>query len=150
MARIGKKTIKRWHHKQCLLQSWNRLRFNQWDPQESEGTRPDHQQGGCENFMRKQPNRQIRKYRGSNSYTAPLARFEYQIDIMDMIPLIYQSSRGESSRQERWAEIRNGCHWHLQCKLANVIHMKEKTGPNALSAKRNFQENGISNIHLQG
>ena len=42
----GKETIKRWHHKQCLLQSWNGLRFNQWNPQESEGTRPDHQQGG--------------------------------------------------------------------------------------------------------
>jgi len=40
-----------------------------------------------ENFMRKQPNKQIRKYRGSNSYTAPFAMFEYQIDIMDMKPL---------------------------------------------------------------
>ena len=40
-----------------------------------------------ENFMRKQPNKQIRKYRGSNSYTAPFARFEYQIDVMDMKPL---------------------------------------------------------------
>ena len=40
-----------------------------------------------ETFMRKQPNKQIRKYRGSNSYTAPFARFEYQIDIMDMKPL---------------------------------------------------------------
>ena len=40
-----------------------------------------------ETFMRKRPNKQIRKYRGSNSYTAPFARFEYQIDIMDMKPL---------------------------------------------------------------
>ena len=40
-----------------------------------------------ENFMRKQPNKQVKRYRGSNSYTAPFARFEYQIDIMDMIPL---------------------------------------------------------------
>ena len=37
--------------------------------------------------MRKQPNKQIRKYIGSNSYTAPFARFEYQIDIMDMKPI---------------------------------------------------------------
>jgi hypothetical protein len=39
-----------------------------------------------ENFMRKQPNKQIRKYRGSNSYTAPFARFEYQIDIVSQNP----------------------------------------------------------------
>ena len=39
------------------------------------------------NFMRKQPNKQIKGYRGSNSYTAPFARFEYQIDIMVMAPL---------------------------------------------------------------
>ena len=38
-------------------------------------------------FMRKQPNKQIKGYRGSNSYTAPFARFEYQIDIMVMAPL---------------------------------------------------------------
>ena len=39
------------------------------------------------NFMAKQPNRQVRKYRCSNSYAAPFARFEYQMDIMDMVPL---------------------------------------------------------------
>ena len=37
--------------------------------------------------MKKQPNKQIRGHRGSNSYTAPFARFEYQIDIMHMKPL---------------------------------------------------------------
>ena len=37
--------------------------------------------------MAKQPNKQIRKYRGYNSYTAPFARFEYKMDIMDMVPL---------------------------------------------------------------
>ena len=40
-----------------------------------------------ENWLEKQPDKQIRRYRGSNSFTAPLARFEYQIDIMDMLPL---------------------------------------------------------------
>ena len=39
-------------------------------------------------FMRQQPNKQVKKYRGSNSYTAPFARFEYQFDIMDMISLV--------------------------------------------------------------
>ena len=51
-----------------------------------------------ENFMRKQPNKQIRKYRGSNSYTAPFARFEFQIDIRYETP--YQRTRDENSNQE--------------------------------------------------
>lgn len=38
-------------------------------------------------WMRQQPNKQIKAYRGSNSYVAPFARFEYQIDIMDMYNL---------------------------------------------------------------
>ena len=38
-------------------------------------------------FMRQQPNKQVKNYKGTNSYTAPFARFEYQIDIMDMISL---------------------------------------------------------------
>ena len=37
-------------------------------------------------FMRKQPNKQIKGYRGTTSFTAPFARFEYQIDIMYMTP----------------------------------------------------------------
>ena len=35
-------------------------------------------------WMKQQPNKQRKGYRGSNSYTAPFARFEYQMDIMDM------------------------------------------------------------------
>ena len=38
-------------------------------------------------WMKQQPNKQRKAYRGSNSYTAPFARFEYQIDIMDMVSL---------------------------------------------------------------
>ena len=38
-------------------------------------------------WMKRQPNKQRRSYRGSNSYTAPFPRFEYQIDIMDMVTL---------------------------------------------------------------
>jgi len=37
--------------------------------------------------MKQQPNKQRKAYRGSNSYTAPVARFEYQINIMDMASL---------------------------------------------------------------
>ena len=35
-------------------------------------------------WMNKQPNNQIRPYKSYNSWVAPYARFEYQIDIMDM------------------------------------------------------------------
>jgi hypothetical protein len=35
-------------------------------------------------WMKQQPNKQRKPYKGYNSYTAPFARFEYQIDIMDM------------------------------------------------------------------
>lgn len=38
-------------------------------------------------WMQQQPNKQIKPLRGSNSYVAPFARFEYQIDIMDMTNL---------------------------------------------------------------
>ena len=38
-------------------------------------------------WMNKQPNKQRKAYKGSNSYVAPFARFEYQIDIMDMVTL---------------------------------------------------------------
>jgi hypothetical protein len=38
-------------------------------------------------WMSRQPNGQIKGYRGFNSYNAPYARFEYQIDIMDMTNL---------------------------------------------------------------
>jgi len=51
-----------------------------------------------DNFMRKQSNKQIRKYRVSNSYTAPFARFEFQIDIRYETP--YQRTRDENSNQE--------------------------------------------------
>ena len=38
-------------------------------------------------WMNHQPNKQRKAYRNSNSYVAPYARFEYQMDIMDMAPL---------------------------------------------------------------
>ena len=36
------------------------------------------------NFMKKQPNKQIKGYQNYNSYLLPYARAEFQIDIMDM------------------------------------------------------------------
>ena len=36
------------------------------------------------NFMKKQPNKQIKGYQNYNRYLVPYARAEFQIDIMDM------------------------------------------------------------------
>ena len=36
------------------------------------------------NWIKKQPNKQRKGYKGYNSYKAPFPRFGYQIDIMDM------------------------------------------------------------------
>jgi|TARA_B110000285_G_scaffold14217_1_gene13985 hypothetical protein len=45
-------------------------------------------------WMSKQPNKQRKPYRGQgNSYVAPFARFEYQIDIMDMVSLQTQNNQ---------------------------------------------------------
>ena len=50
-------------------------------------------------WMKQQPNKQRKAYRGSNSYTAPFARIEYQIDIMDMVNL------RKSETQPRYALV---------------------------------------------
>ena len=98
-----------------------------------------------ENFIRKQPNKQMRKYRGSNSYTAPFARFAYQIDIMDMKPL--------TKEPEVEVPIKNGEPRYglvvidIFSKLANVVPMKEKPGPITLSAmKESFKKMGFQYI----
>ena len=82
--------------------------------------------------MRKQPSTQIKTYRGSNSYAAPLARFEFQIDIMDMKPLTKEPEVEVPIKNDepRYAMAV----FDIFSKLANVAPMKEKTGPNALSA----------------
>ena len=96
-----------------------------------------------ETFMRKQPNKQIRKYRGSNSYTAPFARFEYQIDIMDMKPLTKEPEVEVPIKNDepRYAMV----FIDIFSKLANVIPMKKK--PKCfVSLERKFQKNGFSDI----
>ena len=81
-----------------------------------------------ENFLRKQPNKQIRKYRGSNSYTPPLGRFEYRIDTMDMVSLV--------KNVEAKIPVKNdGPRYGLVGmdifnQLVDVIPMKEKVGAN--------------------
>ena len=93
-------------------------------------------------FMRKQPNKQIHKYRGSNSYTAPFSRYEFQIDIMDMKPL---TKEPETKIPIKNDEPRYGLVViDIFSKLANVVPMKEKSGPITLSAmKESFNKMGF-------
>ena len=67
-------------------------------------------------WMKQQPNKQRKAYRGSNSYTAPFARYEYQIDIMDMVNL------QNSDNQPRYAIVVID----LFSKLGDAIPMNNK------------------------
>ena len=92
-------------------------------------------------FMAKQPNKQIRKYRGSNSYTAPFARFEYQIDIMDMIPLTKEPEVKIPTKKSepRYALVVID----IFSKFANVVPMENKDGESVLKAlKESFKKMG--------
>ena len=86
------------------------------------------------NFMSKQPNSQILKYRGSNSFTAPFARFEYQMDIMDMIPLTKEPEVEipKKKSEPRYALVVID----IFSKFANVVPMKNKDGKSGV--KRQF------------
>ena len=64
-------------------------------------------------FLKKQPNKQIRKHRGHNSYTAPFARFQYQIDIMDMVPLTKDSEQ-KPGKEIKIVKNKLGRDRHLQ------------------------------------
>ena len=77
-------------------------------------------------FLKKQPNKQIKNYRGTNSYTAPFARYEYQIDIMHMSPL----AKDKNVPQYALVVI------DIFSKLADVIPMEERDGEHVLKALR--------------
>jgi len=93
-------------------------------------------------FMRKQPNKQIKGYRGSNSYTAPFARFEYQIEIMVMAPLSKNPEvKIEPTKKEpRYALVVID----IFSKYADVIPMKENNSESVLQAlKEAFKKMGF-------
>ena len=93
-------------------------------------------------FMKKQPNKQIKGYRGTNSYTAPFARFEYQIDIMVMAPLSKKPEvKIETPKTEpRYALVVID----IFSKYADVIPMKENNSESVLSAlKQAFKKMGF-------
>ena len=92
-------------------------------------------------FMRQQPNKQVKQYSGTNSYTAPFARFEYQIDIMDIISLLKDP---EAKIPMKKGELRY-CLVVIDIfsKLANVVPMKDRNSPSVLSAlKESFKTMG--------
>ena len=102
---------------------------------------PSITQDDIDKFMRKQPNKQVKKYRGSNSYTAPFARFEYQIDIMDMVSLV---KNPEAKIPVKKDEMRYGLVViDIFSKLANVVPTKERNSPSVLEAlKESFEKMG--------
>ena len=92
-------------------------------------------------YMRKQPNKQIKGYRGTNSFTAPFARFEYQIDVMHMNPLVKnpESKIKVSEGQPKFALVVID----IFSKYADVIPMKDTDSTAILSAlKQAFKKMG--------
>ena len=98
-------------------------------------------------FLKKQPNKQIRKHRGYNSYTAPFARYQYQIDIMDMVPLTKDSEKkpGKEIKIVKNNQPRYGLVLiDIFSKLANVVPMKNKDGESVLKGlKKSFEKMGF-------
>ena len=78
------------------------------------------------NFMSRQQNRQIRNYRSINWYTAPFARYQFQIDIMDMIPLTKEPEveTPKNNDEPRYALVVID----FFSKLANVVRMTNNDG----------------------
>ena len=93
-------------------------------------------------FMTKQPNKQSKGYRGTNSYTAPFARFEYQIDIMVMAPLSKEPEVKikPSKKEPRYVLVVID----IFSNYADVIPMKENNSESVLEAlKEAFKKMGF-------
>ena len=102
---------------------------------------PSITQQDVRNFMSKQPNRQIRNYRSTNSYTAPFARYQFQMDIMDMVILTKEPEVKipTDNGEPRYALVVID----IFSKLANVVPMRNKDGKSVLSAlKDSFKKMG--------
>ena len=101
-------------------------------------------------LLKRQPNKQIRKHRGYNSYTAPFARYQYQIDIMDMVPLTKdRKEEGKKPKNEikivKNDEPRYGLALiHIFSKLANVVPMENKDATSVLNGlQESFEKMGF-------
>ena len=95
-----------------------------------------------ETFMKKQPNKQIRGYRGSNSYTAPFSWFEYQIDIVHMKPLtkVPEAKIPMKNSEPPYALVVID----IFSKMGDVVPMKQRDGETVLPAlKQSFKKMGF-------
>ena len=80
-------------------------------------------------WLKKQPNKQIKPYQKYNSFLVPYARAEFQLDIMDM-------NIFKKEGEERYALIVIDSF----SKLGNVVPMPERASPNVLKAlKESFK-----------
>ena len=77
-------------------------------------------------FLKKQPNKQIKNYKGTNSFTAPFARYEYQCDIMYMSPLV----KDKDTPMYALVTI------DIFSKLADVVPMFNRDGESVVKALR--------------
>ena len=81
------------------------------------------------NWVRNQPNKQRRNYKNYNSYSAPFPKYEFQIDIMDMI----------SRMKDIGIDVDDQPRYGLVCidifsKKSHVVPMENKDGDTVYSA----------------
>ena len=81
------------------------------------------------NWMRNQPNKQRRNYKNYNSYSAPFPKYEFQIDIMDMISIM----------KDIGIDVDDQPRYGLVCidifsKKSHVVPMENKDGDTVYSA----------------
>ena len=81
------------------------------------------------NWVRNQPNKQRRNYKNYNSYSAPFPKYEFQIDIMDMISIM----------KDIGIDVDDQPRYGLVCidifsKKSHVVPMENKDGDTVYSA----------------
>ena len=95
-------------------------------------------------FMSKQPNKQLKGYSGTNSFTAPFARFEYQIDIMFMTPLASKPDPEAKMKVSKGEPKQALVVIDIFSKYADVIPIDELNSDNVLKAlKGAFKKMGF-------
>ena len=80
-------------------------------------------------WMRAQPNKQTRNYKNYNSYTAPFAKYEFQIDLMDVTSLL----------RDVGSEIKSQLRYGLVCidifsKKSHIVPVENKDGDDVYKA----------------
>ena len=84
-------------------------------------------------WMRAQPNKQTRNYKSYNSYTAPFAKYKFQIDLMDVTSLL----------RDVGSETKNQLRYGLVCinifsKKCHIVPIENKDGDDVYKAVTEF------------